>query len=159
MTEVDIQDTLFEHLRAFNAFCFLNGYKGAPFFDPDSDTESGYKNVHFPNCKFTLPADGRWFDVMLLSNPPEPAGLSDFAQNIYTGVLYIDIYTPVDVGESEAVQKYIWISRFFERGKDIGNGVDIQRCYLSNRGTQNGSYWIQAAVEWEAVGDKEKVDE
>ena len=148
MTEYDIQDVLFKR------FLELNDFSGIQFLEP-VDSDGRWPNVHFPNEPFEFPESGRWFDLTFLPNEPEPTGLFEEAQNGYTGLLYVDIYTPVDAGESEAKEKYTWIARLFSRGLDLGDGVDITRCYISTRDVDNGQYRLQAAVEWSAEIDKE----
>ena len=149
MTEFDIQETLTER------FLQLNDFSGRNYIE----FEEGLPvNVHERNKPFEVPDNGRWFDLNLLPNPPEPAGLYEDAQNVYTGLFDIDVYTPVDCGEEEAEEKYRWISRLFSRGLSLGC-VDIVRCYIATRGVDNGMYRLQAAVDWSAEIDKEEKEE
>ena len=155
MTEFDIQRKLYGRFLEIDSFARQHGYNGAPFIL--NDAEGKPANVHVANEPFREPDDGRWFDLALVTNEPVPSGLYEDAQNTYTGVLYIDIYTPVDVGEKESELKYRWISRLFSRGLYIDGGIDIERCYISTRDNRNGTYRTQAAVEWFAEIDKEEI--
>lgn len=146
MTEFDIQELL------FGRFMELNGFSGIKFLSADEDGK--YTNVHFPNAPFSAPDDKRWFDLSFVSNEPESAAIMEGAQDRYTGVLYIDIITPQDAGESEAESKYRWIARLFNDDIYIGDVV-IRKCYVSTKGNEADHYRLQCAVEWEADIDKE----
>lgn len=146
MTEFDIQESL------FNRFKTLNEFSEIDFLETDG--EGNYTNVHFPNIPFESPESKRYFELTFRSNEPEPVSVGEDAQNEYTGVLYIDIITPQDTGESEARTKYEWISRLFTR--DIYfDDVAIIKCYVSTKGNEADHYRLQCAIEWEAVIDKE----
>ena len=171
MTEFDIQDSLFKKFLTLDDFARENGYTGEPFLDKvevkTSEESVGktlyekvvngeivYKNVHFPNIPFELPNQGGWFDLTFRNNEPESAAITKDAQNRFTGVLYIDIYSPTDSGEAEVRNKYEWIARLFERDLYFDDVV-IMRCYISTKGNDAVSYRLQAAVEWTADIDKE----
>lgn len=155
MTEFDIQDSLFKKFLTLDDFARENGYTGEPFIETEEvDGETIYKNVHFPNIPFELPNQGGWFDLTFRNNEPESAAITKDAQNRFTGVLYIDIYSPTDSGESEVRNKYEWIARLFERDLYFDDVV-IMRCYISTKGNDAVSYRLQAAVEWTADIDKE----
>lgn len=155
MTEFDIQDSLFKKFLTLDDFARENGYTGEPFIETEEvDGETVYKNVHFPNKSFELPNQGGWFDLTFINNEPESAAITKDAQNRFTGVLYIDIYSPTDSGEGEARNKYEWIARLFTRDLYFDDVV-IMRCYISTKGNDAVSYRLQAAVEWTADIDKE----
>lgn len=155
MTEFDIQDSLFKKFCELDDFAKENGYNGEPFLGKEEiDGETVYKNVHFPNIPFELPNKGGWFDLTFRNNEPESAALGGESQNRFTGVLYIDIYSPTDGGEDEARNKYEWIARLFTRDLYFDDVV-IMRTYISTKGNDAVSYRLQAAVEWTADIDKE----
>jgi len=155
MTEFDIQDSLFNKFRTLDVFARENGYTGEPFLKTaDVNGETVYKNVHFPNVPFSVPDDGDWYDLTFINNEPVSAAIMEGAQNRYTGVLYIDIYSPIDSGEAEVRNKYEWIVRLFSRDLYFDDVV-IMRCYISHKGNDAVSYKLQVAVEWTADIDKE----
>lgn len=159
MTEFDIQDSLFKKFCELDDFARENGYNGEPFLIKEEiDGETVYKNVHFPNETFAKPEtatpEGSWFDLTFRSNEPHSAALGGESQNRYTGVLYIDIYTPLDCGEGEARNKYEWIAKLFSRDLYFDDVV-IMKTYISTKGNNAVSYRLQAAVEWTADIDKE----
>lgn len=146
MTELDIQESLFDRFKA------LNEFSGVPFLAADDD--GNYLNVSFPNVPFEAPSDKRWFELTFRSNEPEAAALMHDAQERFTGVLYIDIITPTDAGEDEAREKFRWIARLFRRGTYFDD-VCINKCYVSTKGAEADHYRLQAAVEWDADIDIE----
>lgn len=146
MTEFDIQKALFDRFKE------LNEFSGIEFLKMDED--GNYTNVHFPNMPFSEPENESWFDLTFRSNEPAQVALTENSQNRFTGVLYIDIITPNDVGEDEAQNKYKWIARLFG-GNDIIDDVDITKVYVSTKGNEGDHYRLLIAVEWSADIDKE----
>ena len=149
MTEFDIQK------RLFDTFCTLNDVSKLQILDID-ETKEGYEkylNVHFPNVPFEYPESKRWFDLTFRNNESVDASLMEGSQERITGVLYIDIICPQDVGEEEAENKYRWIAKLFN-GVNI-DVVDIMKVYISTKGNEADHYRLQVAIEWEADIDKE----
>ncbi len=154
MTEFDIQDSLFKKFCELDEFAKENGYTGEPFLHfEEIDGEAVYSNVHFPNVPFEKPEDS-WFDLTFRNNEPAKAAIGEKAQNRFTGVLYIDIYTPIDSGEEEARNKYEWIARLFTRDLYFDDVV-IMRTYIATKENDDVNYRLQAAVEWTADIDEE----
>lgn len=145
MTEFDIQRNLFDTFKT------LNDFSGIGFLELDED--GNCLNAHFPNAPFSQPESKRYFELTFRSNAPEEAAIMENAQSRYTGVLYIDIITPQDVGEEEAEAKCRWIARLFN-GADIED-VDIMKVYVSTKGNEADHYRTLLAVEWTADIDKE----
>ena len=146
MTEFDIQKCLFDK------FLELNEYSNIEFLKKDED--GNYTNVNIPNIPFSAPADKTWFELYIKSNTPYPVAVLDGSQDRITGVFYIDIITPIDVGEDEAETKYRWICRLFNNNIYIDDVV-INSCCLSTKGNELDHYRLQVAIEWEADIDKE----
>ena len=118
MTEFDIQEALFDKFCSLNDFAEENGFSGSPFLDIDESNvevseRQKYTNAHFPNVPFDYPESKQYFELTFRSNEPEDASIGEGAQSRITGVLYIDIITPQDVGEYESENKYRWIARLF----------------------------------------------
>ena len=146
MTEFDIQKILFHHFERLNSISGIEYLK--------KDIISGeYLNVHFPNVQFSVPEDKRWFDLTFRNNEPVDAALGKGSQSRFTGVLYIDIYTPKDVGQDEAEAIYDWIAKLFNDAEL--DYVDIMQVYVSTSGNDADSYRLQVAINWEADIDKE----
>ena len=144
MTEFDIQKELIDTFKTLNSFSNIEYMK--------TDTDGNYTNVHFPNETFAVPDDKRWFDVTFRNNESTDSSLGG-EQYRFTGVLYIDIYTPQDSGEAEAKAKYEWIAKLFHSvNLDY---IDIMKVYISTKGNDADYYRLQVAVEWEADIDKE----
>ena len=139
MTEFDIQRTLFEQFLTLNDFSQINYL-----------TE---ENVHLPNKPFSVPNDKRWFDLTLRTNDPIDAFIMEGQQARFTGVLYIDIYSPQDVEENEVETKYKWIAKLFNSANL--DYIDIMKVYISTKGNDADCYRLQVAIEWEADIDKE----
>lgn len=158
MTEFDIQESLFDVFCSLNDFADEKGFDGNPFLDIDESKvdiseRQKYTNVHFPNLPFTVPESKQYYELTFRSNEPEDASLGENAQSRLTGVLYIDIITPQDVGEFESDNKYRWIARLFNC-TDL-DYIDIMKVYVSNKGNEADHYRTLVAVEWEADIDKE----
>lgn len=145
MTEFDIQNNLFD------VFKNLNSFSGVDFLETDGN--GNYTNVHFPNVQFEAPDSKRYFELAFRNNEPEDVALMENPQSRFTGVMYIDIITPQDVGEYEALNKYRWIAKLFN-GSNIDD-VDIMKVYISTKGNEADHYRLQIAVEWTADIDKE----
>lgn len=151
MTELDIQKRLFEKFLSIDDYAVENGYTGQPYIIKDD--QGDLMNVHLPNEPFKVPDDKRWYDVTFRSNEPVDASIMEGSQYRFTGVMYIDILTPQDVGEKEAEGKYRWIANLFNSA-DI-DYIDIMRVYISTKGNDADCYRLQVAIEWEADIDKE----
>lgn len=145
MTEFDIQK------RLFDVFKTLNDFSDVGFLETDEN--GNYTNVHFPNVPFSYPESKRYFELTFRNSEPSDVALIEDSQSRFTGVLYIDIITPQDVGEDEAYNKYRWIARLFN-GADIEN-VDIMKVYVSTKGNEADHYRLLVAVEWTADIEKE----
>lgn len=139
MTEDDIKDVLFKK------FVTLNETSGKPLI------KNG--NVAYPNVKFTVPSNHQWFELSFKSNPPNPAAMCENAQNRWTGFLQIDICTPLDVGVTEADDKYNEISKLFEEGSSA-DFVDIVRTYSPTEDAEEYCYRKVVRVEWTADIDR-----
>ena len=151
MTEFDIQKELFDVFLSLDSFATTNGYTGEPYIETDS--EDNVLNVHFPNKPFEYPEGKKWFDLTFINNEPVDAALMGGAQARYTGVLYIDIFTPNDVGEDECAAIYSWLAMLYH---DVNiDDVDIMQVYISTKGNEADHYRLQVAVVWEADIDKE----
>lgn len=135
MTEVYLQDKL------INAFLTLNDFSGRPFLRDD--------NVLLPNKAFTVPTNKRWFAVSFMAGEPSPAAAFGEAQNRWSGILQIDIYTPLDRGEAEANNKYEWIAKLFKRGKTFDD-IEIVKCYRKNQHYTDDQYVTTVRIEWTA---------
>ena len=145
MTEFDIQEILFDKFKE------LKTPLGESYLEQDE--KGNYTNVHFPNEPFTVPDSKQWFDLTFRSDEPSDASLGKDSQNRFYGVLYIDIYTPVDKKETEAKAKYEAIARLFNDAEL--DYVDIMKVYISTKGNDADSYRLQVAINWEADIDKE----
>lgn len=145
MTELDIQKNLFD------TFSNLNLFSGIDFLEIDENGRC--LNVHFPNIQFDAPYSKRWFELTFKNNEPVDNAILGNVQNRFTGVLYIDIITPHDVGEYEALNKYRWIAKLFNSSNI--EDVDIMKVYISTKGNEADHYRLQVAVEWTADIDKE----
>ena len=145
MTEFGIQKILFDHFKTLNAVSNITYLV--------TDTSGNYTNVHFPNVPFSVPEDKRWFDLTFRNNDPVDASIMEDSQYRFTGVLYIDIYTPQDVGEDEAETIYSWIAKLFNDAEL--DYIDIMKVYVSTKGNDADCYRLQVAIEWEADIDKE----
>lgn len=145
MTEFDIQKSLFDTFKT------LNDFSDVGFLETDEN--GNYTNVHFPNVPFSYPESKRYFELTFRNSEPSDVALIEDSQSRFTGVLYIDIITPQDVGEDEAYNKYRWIARLFN-GADIEN-VDIMKVYVSTKGNEADHYRLLVAVEWTADIEKE----
>ena len=151
MTEFDIQDELFDTFLTLDTFASSQGYTGESYFD--TDTQGNVLNVHFPNKPFDYPENKLWFDLTFINNEPVDAAIMQGAQARYTGMFYIDIFTPNDVGEDECAAIYSWIAMLFH-SVNIDD-VDIMQVYISTKGNEADHYRLQVAVVWEADIDKE----
>ena len=145
MTEFNIQKILFDKFKE------LKTTSGKSYLKQDS--EGKYTNVHFPNEEFTVPDDKNWFDLTFRSDEPSDASLGKGSQNRFYGVLYIDIYAPVDEGEERVEAKYKAIAKLFNDAEL--DYVDIMKIYISTKGNDADSYRLQVAINWEADIDKE----
>lgn len=140
MTEIDLEKQL------INRFKTLNEASGKEFI-----TEN---NVSYPNRKFTVPQNKRWFEVYFISNPPTVASITENAQNRYTGIFQIDICTPLDSGEREANNKYKAIAKLFSRDSYFSD-ISVVKCYRARQIAEVDHYRTTVRVEWTADIDKE----
>lgn len=145
MTEFDIQKNLFDTFKELNEFSEIDFL--------ETDDNGNYTNVHFPNIPFSYPENKRYFELTFRNNEPVDSAIMGESQNRFTGVFYIDIITPQDVGEDEAYNKYRWIAKLFNSANI--NDVDIMKVYISNKGNEADHYRLLVAIEWTADIDKE----
>lgn len=145
MTEFDIQKNLFDEFKKLNEFSEIEFL--------ETDDNDNYTNVHFPNIPFSCPESKRYFELTFRNNEPVDSAIMGESQNRFTGVFYVDIITPQDVGEDEAYNKYRWISKLFNSANI--DDVDVMKVYISNKGNEADHYRLLVAIEWTADIDKE----
>jgi len=132
MTDVAIEKVLTEAFLSINQFMIDEGFTGTPYITMKNGKPA---NVSLPNQPFTEPTDKRFFVVDFLPASPEPMGLGVNAENYWTGILQIDVVTPLGGGKAESENKYNWISRLFSRGK-VFDRVTIKKCYRAMEGAE-----------------------
>jgi len=142
MTDVIIEKVLTD------AFLTLNEFSGVKYINKDATGK--LLNVALPNTAFTEPADKRYFILSFMGNEPDPAGLGEYAENRWTGILQIDVMVPLGTGQAECEAKYNWISRLFERGKSFGN-IMIKRTYRATHWAELTFYRTVIRVEFTAT--------
>jgi hypothetical protein len=129
-----------------NAFLQLNLSSGKPYI---KFADGKPTNVVLPNIPFSLPANSQYFVLSFLPGEPEPAGMGTEAENRWTGVFQVDIFSPIGKGEDEVNAKYEALSKLFERGKCFDE-VIIQKVYcpLRERDDEQNAYRAVVRVEW-----------
>jgi hypothetical protein len=140
MTESCVQKILTD------AFLTLNTSSGKPYI---KFTDEKPVNVAFPNIPFIPPANNQFFVLSFLPGEPEPAGLGTYAENRWSGIFQIDIYSPAGKGEDEVNAKYEALSKLFERGKCF-NKIALQKIYCPLRESKENTYRAVVRVEWTA---------
>jgi hypothetical protein len=142
MTENHVQTVL------TNAFLELNTSSGKPYI---KFVDGKPVNVAIPNIPFTSPTSKSFFVLSFLPGEPDPAGMGTYAENRWSGVFQIDIYSPIGKGEDEVNAKYEALARLFERGKYFDN-VLINKIYCPLRETddEQGVYRAVIRIEWTA---------
>lgn len=145
MTEASIQESL------FSRFLTLNTFSGKTYIQFDTNDEP--LNVALPNKSFTQPSNNKWFALHFMANEPSPVGISEFAQDEFTGIFQIDICTPINKGEKEATVKYDYIKQLFNRGTTFDD-VEIDKVYRSNTEVCGNYYKTIVTVFWTARIDK-----
>ena len=128
----------------FGRFETLNTFSGIAFID---------NNVAYPNVNFTPPDNCRWFALDFLPDVPEPISVGYPSLVSVTGIFQIDIYTPLDKGETEADTKYEWIARLFEPGTEIDT-IIINKVYSPDTDPEKNAYKKTVRVEWTADIDQ-----
>jgi hypothetical protein len=148
MNDSHIEKTLIEAFLSLNQFMSNNGYAGDPYI---TIKNGKYTNVSLPNQTFSEPTDKRYFALDFLPDSPEQAGLGENAENYWSGILQIEIITPLGTGTAESEIKLIWVSRLFSRGKMFGD-VMIMKTYRAMSGAEPGMpfYRTVVRVEWRA---------
>jgi hypothetical protein len=148
MNDSHIEKILTEAFLNLNQFMSNNGYTGDPYITMKNGK---YTNVSLPNQTFTEPTDKRYFALNFLPDSPEQAGLGANAENFWTGILQIDIITPLGTGTAEAESKLNWVCKLFGRGKMFGD-VMIMKTYRAMSGAEPGMpfYRTVVRVEWRA---------
>jgi hypothetical protein len=127
------------------AFLTLNTSSGKPYIKFDG--EGRPVNIAMPNIPFSPPANKSFFVLSFLPGEPNPAGMGTYAETRWTGVLQIDVYSPVGKGEDEVNAKYEALSRLFERGKCFDE-VIIQKVYCPLREPEDDTYRAVVRIEW-----------
>jgi hypothetical protein len=138
MTDVHIQKVLTD------AFMQLNTSSGKPYINFVDDKPV---NVAVPNIQFSPPASKQFFVLSFLPGEPEPAGMGTYAENRWSGLLQVDIYSPLGKGEDEVNAKYEALSKLFERGKCFDEVV-IQKVYCPLREPEADIYRAAVRIEW-----------
>jgi hypothetical protein len=138
MTDAHIQKTLTD------AFLTLNASSGKPYINFVDDKPV---NVAVANISFTPPVNNQYFVLSHLPGEPEPAGMGEYAENRWSGLLQVDIYSPVGKGEDEVNAKYEALSKLFERGKCFDEVV-IQKVYCPLREQEGNRYRAAVRIEW-----------
>jgi len=141
MTDAYIEQTLID------AFLTLNEFSGIPYIERDGN--GNLLNVSIPNQPFTPPADNRFFILNFLPGEPEPAGLGENAENLWSGILQIDVFVSLGAGMDESYEKLKRIYKLFGRGK-VFDRVTIVKTYRATHGAvpEMGFYRTVIRVEF-----------
>jgi hypothetical protein len=145
MTDAYIQ----EKLTAL--FLTLNDISGRLYIT--FDEHNAPTNIGFPNRAFIPPENNQFFVLSFLPGEPEAAGLGVHAENRWSGLFQIDVYTPLGKGEAEVNAKYEALMKLFERGNCIDEIV-IEKTYCPMREIDGDAYRAVIRVEW--IADLEK---
>jgi hypothetical protein len=137
-------DTVIEKVLT-DAFLTLNEFSGVSYIKKDASGK--LTNVALPNIKFDPPGNSQYFVLNFLSNEPEPAGLGLSAENTWTGIFQIDVYTPLNTGQVEQAEKMKWLYMLYGRGKSFDR-VTILKCYRAFQGVEGTSFRTTIRVEW-----------
>jgi hypothetical protein len=148
MNDTAIEKTLINAFLNLNQFMSDNGYTGSPYITMKNGKPT---NVSMANQSFTEPADKRYFALDFLPSSPEPMGLGENAENLYAGILQIDIITPLGTGTAEVESKLNWVCKLFGRGKMFGD-VMVMKTYRAMSGAEPGMPCFRTIlrVEWRA---------
>lgn len=139
MTELDIQEILFNRFKELNEISGKNYLKG--------DVNENYNN----NRSFKIPADKRWWRVTFMSDRPVQTGLGEGSGNNYAGILQVDINTPLNKGEEEASTKFNYLGQVFYRGLVLDE-VEVKTVYIADKSAESDYYRMTVRIEWEATG-------
>lgn len=108
----------------------------------------------YPNKAFVVPANKSWFEVDFIPPNVDAVGMYEDSQDMWSGIFQIAICTPLNKGEDEADNKYLWIAKLFSRGKTFED-INIRKCSKVTVTAENDHYRTVVRVEWDAVIDKE----
>lgn len=79
-------------------------------------------DTSWPNTKFDQTGLDKWQAVSHLPMGPTPLGPGADAVKRYAGILQLDLYTPINEGEQEALGRINEVLAHFPRGQEVSNG-------------------------------------
>jgi len=146
MTDAVIENTLIE------AFLTLNEFSGIKYINKDASGK--LLNVGLPNIPFEPPKNSQYFILNFIPNEPTPSGLGTEAENTWTGIFQIDVFTPLGTGQAESEAKMKWLYKLYGRGKSFDD-VMVIKTYRAFQGVELTSFRTTIRVEWRASLEKD----
>lgn len=79
--------------------------------------------IHWPGTKFTPPKDAAWIQPRLVWGDAVQAAIGVDGENRITGILHINVFTPVGMGSDETTQHVDSLRALFPRGLRLAAGA------------------------------------
>jgi len=106
----------------------------------------------YPNQAFEVPANAPWARLFILANQPFVGSLGDEGEDEVSGILQIDLHTPLGEGTYTVDQAFNTIRAQFKAGTYLSYGgqwVIILSCGITPLGPQETFYKSAITIEWE----------
>ena len=140
MTETYVEDILIQKFLSL----------GSPWIKTEiKDNVEVVKNVAIPNENFTRPADGNWFEIDFLTNPPTTQELGVNARTRWRGIMQIAICVPKNTGRDALNARYNKIHDLYMK-RNIFNGIRVNRVFKTSALDAGDYYVVIASVEWQS---------
>lgn len=140
MTETYVEDILLQKFLSL----------GKPFIKTEEvNGEEIIKNVALPNENFTRPADGNWFEIDFITNPPTTKELGVDARTRWRGVMQIAICVPKNTGRDALNARYNKIHDLYMKENQF-NGIRVIRVFKTSALDAGDYYIVLASVEWQS---------
>lgn len=133
----------------FSAFNRLNAVSGIEYLTEMDESGRYVGNVAYPNETFDPPESNFWFELNLIVGEPESIGLFKESQNRWTGILQIDLHTPLDTGTAQIDAVYYWLNEMFKKGSEYAE-CSINGITKTPIGAEENNYKTVFRVEFDA---------
>lgn len=145
MTSSDIRLKLIEH---FHKLIEVENWESELY---GMDDNGHFKNVSYPNERFTIPDDKYFYELSVMNGTPSPISLGQDAPTSHNGIFQIDVCTPTGNGTIESDDRKEVLFKLFKRGIVIGDSIEVTNVYSPTESSEGDFYRTVVRVEYNTV--------
>jgi len=106
------------------------------------------------NAPFTKPTDSKWAELFWIANQPEGYTLGDTGQDMYTGIVQLDLHYPAGTGDTAADTDVETFRAVFKAGHAFVHNyqaITVKNCGAPHRRKEDNWFILSVTIGWYAL--------